>query len=43
VTCDSPYLVDRQINLSPKLRELEGILDELVVQGGPKVLIFLDN
>jgi SNF2 family DNA or RNA helicase len=40
VTCDSPYLVDRQINLSPKLRELEGILDKLVVLGGRKVVIF---
>ena len=40
MTCDSTYLVDRQTNISPKLKELEGILDELVVQSGRKVVIF---
>ncbi len=38
--CDSTYLIDRKTNISPKLKELEGILDELVVQNGRKVVIF---
>ncbi len=40
MTCDSTYLVDRQTNISPKLKELEGIVDELVIQSGRKVVIF---
>ncbi|WP_373500249.1 SNF2-related protein [Desulfococcus sp.] len=40
MTCDSTYLVDRQTNISPKLTELEGIIDELVVQSRRKVVIF---
>ncbi|AOY60352.1 MULTISPECIES: DEAD/DEAH box helicase [Desulfococcus] len=40
MTCDATYLVDRQTNISPKLTELEGIIDELVVQNGHKVVIF---
>ncbi len=38
--CDSTYLIDRSTNISPKLEELEGVLDELVVQGGRKAVIF---
>ncbi len=38
--CDSTYLVDRKTNLSPKLRELTSILDELVFQNNRKVVIF---
>ena len=38
--CDSTYLVDRNTNISPKMRELEGILDEVVVQNGRKAVIF---
>jgi superfamily II DNA or RNA helicase len=38
--CDSTYLIDRETNISPKLKELEGILDELVTQNGHKVVIF---
>jgi len=38
--CDSTYLVDRDTNISPKLKELEGILDELVLQNGRKVVLF---
>lgn len=38
--CDSTYLVDRQTNISPKLKELEGLLDELVVDSDRKVVIF---
>lgn len=38
--CDSTYLIDRQSNISPKLQELESILDELVLQNQRKVVIF---
>ncbi len=38
--CDSTYLVDRNTSVSPKLSELEGILDEVVVQNGRKTVIF---
>jgi superfamily II DNA/RNA helicase len=38
--CDSTFLIDRNTNISPKLQELEGILDELVVQNNRKVVIF---
>ncbi len=40
--CDSTYLIDRKTNLSPKLRELEGILDELVFENRRKVVIFTE-
>jgi superfamily II DNA or RNA helicase len=40
MVCDSTYLIDRQTHLSPKLKELESILDELVVQNERKVVIF---
>jgi len=38
--CDSTHLIDRETHISPKLQELEGILDELVVRNGRKVVIF---
>ncbi len=38
--CDSTYLIDRETNISPKLTELDTILDELIVQNGRKVVIF---
>jgi len=38
--CDSTYLIDRKTNISPKLKELESILDEVVIQSGRKVVIF---
>jgi superfamily II DNA or RNA helicase len=38
--CDSTYLIDRESNISPKLNELEGIVDELVIQNRRKVVIF---
>lgn len=40
MVCDSTYLIDRETNFSPKLKELESILDELVVQNKRKVVIF---
>ena len=38
--CDSTYLIDRKTNVSPKLKELDGIIDELVLQNDRKVVIF---
>lgn len=40
MVCDCTYLVDRKTRISPKLKELESILDELVVQNGRKMVIF---
>lgn len=40
MVCNSTYLIDRKTHISPKLRELEGILDEVVIQNGRKVVIF---
>jgi hypothetical protein len=38
--CDSTFLIDRKTHISPKLKELESILDELVVENRRKVVIF---
>lgn len=38
--CDSTYLIDRETQISPKLKELEGIIDEIVVQNNRKMVIF---
>lgn len=38
--CDSTHLIDRNTHISPKLQELENIVDELVVRNGRKVVIF---
>ena len=40
MTCDSTYLIDRRTHISPKLKELEGIIEELVVENGRKMVIF---
>jgi superfamily II DNA/RNA helicase len=40
MVCNSTYLIDRKTHISPKLRELEGIVDELVIQNGRKMVIF---
>ncbi len=32
MVCNSTYLIDRKTHISPKLKELEGVVDELVVQ-----------
>jgi len=40
MVCDSTYLIDHETNISPKLAELENILDDLVVQNKRKVVIF---
>ncbi len=39
-SCNSTYLIDRETHISPKLKELEGLLEELVIQNGHKVVIF---
>lgn len=38
--CDSTFLIDRATHISPKLEELQKIVDELVVQNNRKVVIF---
>src|SRR5438876_2389116 len=38
--CDTPYILDRDCRLSPKLTELESILEEVLVLKDNKVLIF---
>lgn len=38
--CDSTYLIDRKSNISPKLTELTGIMDELLTGSNRKVVIF---
>lgn len=40
MVCNSTYLIDRRTHISPKLKELEGIVDELVVQNARKMVIF---
>jgi superfamily II DNA or RNA helicase len=40
MVCNSTYLIDRKTHISPKLKELEGIVDELVVQSKRKMVIF---
>ncbi|MCP4115582.1 MAG: DEAD/DEAH box helicase family protein [Desulfobacteraceae bacterium] len=40
MVCDSTYLIDRKTQISPKLKELDGIIDELVVQNKRKMVIF---
>lgn len=40
MVCDSTYLIDRETHISPKLDELKGILDEVVVQNHRKMVIF---
>ncbi|MDM8515191.1 SNF2-related protein [Desulfobacterales bacterium HSG16] len=40
MVCDSTYLIDKKTHHSPKLKELEGIVDELVIQSRRKVVIF---
>jgi len=40
MVCNSTYLIDRKTHISPKLKELEGVVDELVVQNNRKMVIF---
>ncbi len=40
MVCDSTYLIDRDTHISPKLKELDSIIDELVIQNKRKMVIF---
>ena len=40
MACDAAGLVDKETEGSPKLDELAGLLDEICVQGGHKVVVF---
>jgi len=40
MTCDTPYILDQDCRLCPKLDELENILDEVLSDGDVKVIIF---
>lgn len=40
--CDSTYLIDSKTNISPKLTELEKILQELIIDNNRKVVIFTE-
>ncbi|UCF92692.1 MAG: DEAD/DEAH box helicase [Desulfobacterales bacterium] len=40
MVCNSTYLIDRKTHISPKLKELEGVIEELVIQNGRKMVIF---
>lgn len=40
MVCNSTYLIDRKTHISPKLKELEAILEELVIQSERKIVIF---
>jgi superfamily II DNA/RNA helicase len=38
--CDSPYILDQTCRISPKLKELCDILDEIMADGDHKIIIF---
>ncbi len=38
--CDTPYILDRNCRISPKLKELGNLLEELTEDGDHKVIIF---
>ncbi len=40
MVCNSTYLIDRTTHISPKLKELDNIIDEIVVQNQRKMVIF---
>jgi hypothetical protein len=40
MTCDTPAIIDPTCRVSPKLEELEGILEDLLAEDGRKVIIF---
>ena len=40
MVCNSTYLIDRKTHISPKLKELESILEELVIQNNRKLVVF---
>jgi len=40
MVCDTPYILDRDCRISPKLQELDNLLDELMSDGDHKIIIF---
>ncbi len=40
MVCNSTYLVDKKTNISPKLKEFESIIHDLVIENGRKVVVF---
>ncbi len=40
MVCNSTYLIDRETHFSPKLRELENIIDDIVFQNKRKMVVF---
>jgi SNF2 family DNA or RNA helicase len=42
MVCNSTFLIDRKTNLSPKLKELEGLLIDLVLENKRKVVLFTE-
>jgi len=40
MVCNSTYLIDKKTHISPKLDELENIIDEIAVQNDRKMVIF---
>jgi superfamily II DNA/RNA helicase len=38
--CDTPYILDQDCRISPKLKELDSILQELMEDGDHKIIIF---
>jgi hypothetical protein len=38
--CDTPYILDQDCRISPKLKELDNILQELTEDGDHKIIIF---
>ncbi len=40
MVCNSTYLIDRTTHISPKLKELASVIDDLVIQSRRKMVIF---
>jgi SNF2 family DNA or RNA helicase len=40
MVCNSTFLIDRKTHISPKLKELEGIVNDIVIENRRKVVIF---
>ncbi|CAN5825887.1 hypothetical protein BH20PSE1_BH20PSE1_13470 [soil metagenome] len=38
--CDTPYILDRDCRVAPKIDELRNVLDELMEGGDPKLIVF---
>jgi len=38
--CDTPYILDQSCRISPKLQELNNLLEELIADGDHKIIIF---